>query len=101
MAQTKITGAVRVEAMRMVMEAGYTPTQAAMKMRLKPKDVAQWVDDLTKFMTSPEPYSEYLQREIEVLQKKLRAKRQECIDLRATLPPHLAELFPDRRLEQD
>ena len=101
MAQRKITAAVQDEAIRMVIEAGYTPAQAAMKMRLRPKEVAHWVEELRELRASPAAYSAYLQRELDRLNEKVRVTTQACIDLRAQLPPHLAELFPDRTLEQD
>jgi transposase len=104
MGHRKIAAAVKAEAVRLVVEAGYSPPQAAQMTGVGPTALRRWVDEWRTGQAQIPGDPRDQQRLIRELQEQLKASEdarallaQERDALKKSLPSHLAVLFPRRR----
>lgn len=104
MGHRKIAPAVKAEAIRLVIEAGYSPPRAAQMTGVGPTALRRWVDSWHQRQAAMPSDPAEQQRLIEALQAQLKASEeareqlaQERDALKKSLPSHLAVLFPRRR----
>ena len=104
MGHRKIAAAVKAEAIRLVVEAGYSPPQAAQMTGVGPTALRRWVDEWHTRQAGIPSDPRDQQRLIRELQEQLKASEdaravlaQERDALKKSLPSHLAVLFPRRR----
>lgn len=104
MGHRKIAAAVKAEAIRLVVEAGYSPPQAAQMTGVGPTALRRWVEAWRKHQAGIPSDPAEQQRLIQELQEQLKASEearellaQERDVLKKSLPSHLAVLFQRRR----
>lgn len=104
MGHRKIARAVKDEAVRLVVEAGYTPPQAAQMTGVGPTALRRWVEQWRQHQAQTPSDPADQQRLIRELQEQLKVSEearviltQERDALKKSLPSHLAVLFPRRR----
>lgn len=98
MGHRKIPPAVKAEAVRLVIDAGYSAPQSARLMGVGPTGLRRWVEEERVLRASATPQAMAAQKLlIEELQAKLKASQEECDVLKKSLPSHLAALFPRKR----
>lgn len=104
MGYRKIAPAVKAEAIRLVVEAGYSSPQAAQITGVGPTALRRWVDRWHKDQAALPGDAAEQQRLIRHLQEQLKASEtarellvQERDVLKKSLPSHLAVLFQKRR----
>ncbi|WP_445144726.1 transposase [Dyella sp. Tek66A03] len=104
MGHRKIAAAVKAEAIRLVVEAGYSPPQAAQLTGVGPTALRRWVQAWRAHQAQIPSGVADQQRLIRELQEQLKASEearealaQERDTLKKSLPSHLAVLFQRRR----
>lgn len=104
MGHRKIAAAVKAEAIRLVVEAGYSPPQAAQLTGVGPTALRRWVQAWRAHQAQIPSGVADQQRLIRELQERLKASEearealaQERDTLKKSLPSHLAVLFQRRR----
>jgi transposase len=104
MGHRKIAAAVKAEAIRLVVEAGYSPPQAAQLTGVGPTALRRWVQAWRAHQAHIPSGVADQQRLIRELQEQLKASEearealaQERDTLKKSLPSHLAVLFQRRR----
>jgi transposase-like protein len=100
MAHRKIPAAVKAEAIRLVVEVGYTPPQAARMMGLGPTALRRWVEEWRERQAAIPDDPVEQRRLIAQLQGQLKASEdaravlaQERDVLKKQLPSHLAAIL--------
>ena len=104
MGHRKIEASVKAEAVRLVVEAGYSAPKAARIMGVGPTALRRWVDEWRE-REAQMPTTVAAQRLlIEQLQAQLKAAEEACSTLtqerdllKKSLPSHLAVLFRRKR----
>src|SRR5271156_4609911 len=104
MGHRKIAAAVKAEAIRLVIEVGYSPPQAAQITGVGPTALRRWVEAWRQRQAEIPSDPAEQQRLIAELQQQLKAPEearellaQERDTLKKSLPSHLAVLFQRRR----
>lgn len=104
MGHRKIAAAMKAEAIRLVVEAGYSPPQAAQLTGVGPTALRRWVQAWRAHQAQIPSGVADQQRLIRELQEQLKASEearealaQERDTLKKSLPSHLAVLFQRRR----
>jgi transposase-like protein len=104
MGHRKIAASVKAEAVRLVMEAGYSAPQAAQIMGVGPTALRRWVDAwrerearIPASVADQRLLIEQLQAQLKTSEEARCALAQERDLLKKSLPSHLAELFRHAR----
>lgn len=104
MGHRKIEASVKAEAVRLVMEAGYSAPQAAQFMGVGPTALRRWVEtrreheaQMPTTVTEQRLLIEQLQAQLKASEEARCVLAQERDLLKKSLPSHLAVLFQRKR----
>lgn len=104
MGHRKVSAAVKAEAVRLVVEVGYSAPQAAQMMGVGPTALRRWVEAWREDRAAIPAGAAELAALIAQLQERLKASEearnaltQECDLLKKSLPSHLAALYQRRK----
>jgi len=104
MGYKKISSAVKAEAVRLVVEAGHSPPEAAQMMGIGPTALRRWVEQyrvrqaaMPSTTAEQQLLIEQLRGQLEASEKARAALAEERDVLKKQLPSHLAAILKPRR----